>query len=108
MGLVVSLPKNIGFELVAPLGKDTWVGQVIEQQGEGLLCAVVRVSDIEAAAKELESKGLKRVGQLQRCRSKEIIYDAKDSYGIRIVINEYPEASGVGMEVDEFFAGLKK
>ncbi len=103
--LKVSLPKNVGIELLAPLTADSMIGRFIKEKGEGVWAIVIRVSDLDKAAKIFKEKGIRTVAQLTRCGSREIIFDAKDTYGVLIVINEYPDVSPVGVEVDKYFKG---
>ncbi len=52
---------------------------------------VVKVKDIEAAAQKLEEKGLQRTMDVTVGKMREIGFHAKNSYGVQIVLAEYPE-----------------
>jgi methylmalonyl-CoA/ethylmalonyl-CoA epimerase len=45
-------------QLLAPLGPDTPIGKFLDRRGPGVQQLALRVTDIEAAAKALRSKGI--------------------------------------------------
>ena len=51
---------------------------------------VIKVKNIEDAVKKLEEKGMQKVGEVQYGALREIAFHPKTSYGVQIVIAEYP------------------
>lgn len=78
-------------ELIEPYGEDSILAKQIEKNGEGIIGIVVRVKDIEAAAKRLEEKGLKKTMDFWAGNMREIGFSPKESHGVQIVLAEYPE-----------------
>ncbi len=81
-------------ELIEPYGDDSFLHKYLEKKGEGIMGIVVRVKNIEAAAKRLEEKGLKKAMDIQVGDMREIGFLAKDAHGVEIVLAEYPGKHG--------------
>ncbi len=78
-------------ELIEPYGDDSFLTKYLEKNGEGIMGIVVKVDNIEAAAKKLEEKGLQKTMDFWAGNMREIGFNAKDSHGVQIVLAEYPE-----------------
>ena len=78
-------------ELIEPYGEDSFLTKYLEMNGEGIMGIVVKVTDIEAAAKKFEEKGLQKIMDFWAGNMREIGFNAKDSHGVQIVLAEYPE-----------------
>lgn len=60
MGVEVAMSWDAGIELVAPLpGRDSFVKQIIEQRGEGLIGVVFNVDDVDEAMKTASELGIR-------------------------------------------------
>lgn len=55
---------GLQIELMSPTNKEGNIGQFIEKRGEGLMTISFQVDDLDAAVKELESKGVRVVGKM--------------------------------------------
>ncbi len=86
-------------ELIEPYGDDSFLHKYLEKKGEGIMGIVVRVKDIEAAAKKMEEKGLQKTMDIQVGKMREIGFNAKGSHGVEIVLAEYPEKHGATMAI---------
>ena len=80
-----------GFELVAGTEPGTIIDKFVQARGEGIFCIVLKVKDMEAAAKALEQKGLRRVGSLKFGGLKELAFHPKEAHGVQIVLSAYEE-----------------
>ncbi len=78
-------------QLIEPYGEDSVLAEIIEKRGEGIIGIVMRVRDIEAEAKKLEEKGLRKTIDFRAGDMREIGFNAEDSHGVQIVLAEYPE-----------------
>jgi len=83
-----------GLELIEPNSPDSFMAKFIERRGEGLQAISFKVSDIEEATKELQAKGLRLVGTLEKNGIKEAQFHPKDSFGVMIELCEYCETHG--------------
>jgi len=81
-----------GLLLLQPTASGDAMGamEFIESKGEGLAAISLKVTDIEAAIAELESKGLKLKGKAEVGNTKEAMFDPADSFGVEIELCEYP------------------
>ena len=59
LGIRVAFSWDAGIELVSPMpDRESFVTEILEQRGEGLINVVFEVDDVEKARKEAESLGL--------------------------------------------------
>ncbi len=74
---------GIEFEVISPVGPDSFVQKFLDQNGPGLHHITVEVEDIHAAAKELERLGLTPFGGVQDDGSWYVTYiHPKESGGV--------------------------
>ena len=66
------------------------VAKFIERKGEGLAAISLKVSDIETAIAELQSKGFRLKEKVEIGNMKEAMFDPEDSFGVEIELCEYP------------------
>jgi methylmalonyl-CoA/ethylmalonyl-CoA epimerase len=106
VGIKVTTPKHLGLEFVSPQRPDDKIGttKILEQFGEGLTAVCWKVSDIEEAEKRLIEAGLTPMTKMQHGPMKETVFmPCKKSHGLTIVINEFPDTNGLGMESARYF-----
>jgi len=59
LGIRVAFSWDAGIELVSPMqGRESFVTEILEQQGEGLINVVFAVDDVEKAREAAEALGL--------------------------------------------------
>ena len=66
-----------------------------EKNGGFLSLIVVRVSDFDAAVAHLRERGIEPKAFLDIGGAREAIYDPADTFGLPIVLNEYPDSHGM-------------
>jgi len=79
----------LGIELVEPLTPDGPTARAIEHRGEGVSLVSFKVSDLQEATAEMESRGIRPVGRIDRPKMKAAIFHPKDTYGVMIELVEY-------------------
>jgi catechol 2,3-dioxygenase-like lactoylglutathione lyase family enzyme len=80
-----------GLELIESTHPDSIIGRFLEQRGEGLWALVLKVRDMDQMIKRFEEKGLKVAGDVKVGAMREVAFHPKGSYGVEIVLAEYPE-----------------
>ena len=80
-----------GLEFIEPTSPDTMLGKFIKDRGEGLWAIVLKVKNMDEAVKRFKNKGLKVAGEVQVGAMREVAFHPKDSFGVEIVLAEYPE-----------------
>jgi len=83
-----------GIEIIEPTSSNSVIAKFIEQRGEGLHAISFKVPNIEKAAAEIEAKGVRRVGETNIGRLKEVQFHPRDSYGVMIELCEYETRHG--------------
>jgi len=83
-----------GFELIQSTSPDGPVAKFIDKRGEGLYGVIFKPSDMKAAIKEMEEKGLKLVANPVTGGLEEAYFHPKDSHGVMIVLCDYEEKHG--------------
>lgn len=78
-----------GLELVESTKPGSVIDQYLEAKGEGVFRVVIKVTDLDAAVKRLEDKGVHTVGALNVGELREVAFHPKDFHGIQIVLAEY-------------------
>jgi len=81
--------SDIGLELVQPTSSDSPVSRFIEKKGEGILAIALKVSNIDAAKRFCQEKGLRAVNTVRRGRLKEVVFHPKDFHGVQVTLCEY-------------------
>ncbi len=90
--------SRFGLELGSPLIEDHPMVNDragFEANGGILRLMVVRVSDLDQAVAHFRERGIEPVSFLDIGGAREAIYDPADTYGIPIVLNEYPDSHGM-------------
>jgi len=83
--------SKCGLELIEPTHPDSIIGRFLKQRGEGVWAVVFKVKDMDEAVRRFERKGLRVAGDIQFGRMREVAFHPKDTYGVEIVLAEYPE-----------------
>jgi methylmalonyl-CoA/ethylmalonyl-CoA epimerase len=83
-----------GLELIEPTHPDSIIGRFLEQRGEGLWALVLKVKNMDEMIKRFEEKGLKVAGDITVGAMREVAFHPKGSYGVELVLAEYPEKHG--------------
>lgn len=89
----------LGLELLEPTGGE--VKKYLKTKGEGVHALSFKVPNIEEAVEEAESKGIRKVGEMQKGGVKEVQLHPKDTYGIMIELCEYDEKHGLEVALQE-------
>lgn len=89
-----SVLEPLGIELIESTTPDGPVARFVEKRGEGMAAISLKVPDIEAAKRDLQSLGLRVVGELVTGGLKEVQFHPADSHGVMIELCEYEEVSG--------------
>jgi methylmalonyl-CoA epimerase len=80
-----------GLELIEPTHPDSIVGRFLQQRGEGMWALVLKVKNMDEMIKKFKEKGLKVAGDVTVGAMREVAFHPKGSYGVEIVLAEYPE-----------------
>lgn len=80
-----------GLELIEPTHPDSIIGRFLQQRGEGLWALVLKVKNLEEMIKKFQEKGLQVAGDVTVGAMREVAFHPKGSYGVEIVLAEYPE-----------------
>jgi len=83
-----------GLELIEPTHPDSIIGRFLEQRGEGLWALVLKVKNMDEMIKRFEEKSLKVAGDVTVGAMREVAFRPKGSYGVELVLAEYPEKHG--------------
>lgn len=86
--------SSLGLQLNEAMSPTSDVKKFIDRHGEGPYCLVMKVTDIEEARNELKGKGLREIYHFQVGNLKEAIFHPKDTYGVMLVLAEYPSYHG--------------
>ena len=103
MGIEVAMSWDAGIELVAPLAdRDSFVKQIIENRGEGVIGVVFAVDDINEVNEVAMKRGIKawhsldysqeeidRYFQGRFSKYKEYMYDPTTTYGAAPVVGQF-------------------
>lgn len=79
----------LGLELLEPTNGA--IGKFLESEGEGIQALSFKVADLEEAVEEAESKGIRKVGEMETGNVKEVQLHPKDTHGVMIELCEYKE-----------------
>jgi methylmalonyl-CoA/ethylmalonyl-CoA epimerase len=80
-----------GLELLESTRPDSIIGRFLEQRGEGLWALVLKVRNMDETVKQFKAKGLQVAGDVKAGAMREVAFHPKGSYGVEIVLAEYPE-----------------
>ena len=88
-----------GIELISPLTAQSPVAKFLENKGEGLYGISFRVMNVQEAANDVKTKGIRILGTAEReklgssfLNFKELFLHPKDAYGVHILLTEYETA----------------
>jgi methylmalonyl-CoA epimerase len=83
-----------GLELIEPTHPESLIAKFLNQRGEGLWALVLKVRNMDEAIKKFKEKGLKVAGDVTIGAMREVAFHPKGSYGVELVLAEYPEKHG--------------
>lgn len=83
--------SSFGLELIEATHPDSVIGRFLKQRGEGVWAVVLKVRDMDEAVRKFEQKGLRVAGDIQAGKMREVAFHPRDTYGVEIVLAEYPE-----------------
>ena len=83
--------SNRFIEWMQPIDPNGVMARLIGPRDEGLICVNFKVPDLEAAIKEMESRGINTVrrSELGSGRIKQAWFEYKDTFGIQIEMSQY-------------------
>ncbi len=82
----------MGIELIEPLTPDGITAKTIEKAGEGLSLLSLKVTNLDEAAAEMKSHGIRIIGKIENPGvMRALIFHPKDTYGVMIELIEYKE-----------------
>jgi methylmalonyl-CoA/ethylmalonyl-CoA epimerase len=87
--------EPLGVEIIEPLTADGTTAKALEQLGEGFLLLCFKVSNLDEAVQEMQSRGIRQVGQVAREKVRAALFHPKDTYGIMIELVEYADKHGL-------------
>jgi hypothetical protein len=90
--------SRFGLELASPIIEDHPIVNDragFETHGGILRLIVIRVSDFDEAVAHFKQRGIEPTQLLTIGDAREAIYDPADTYGVPIVLNEYPDLHGM-------------
>ncbi len=102
MGIDVAISWDAGIELIAPLpGKDIFLGQLIEQNGEGIQSVVFEVDDADEALDAAKKAGMNDIVQIDYSaeeieqhlegmfkKYKEYVLDSTEKCGFTVMLGQ--------------------
>jgi methylmalonyl-CoA/ethylmalonyl-CoA epimerase len=83
-----------GLELIESTHPESLIARFIEQRGEGLWALVLKVKNMDEMIEKFKAKGLKVAGDVTVGSMREVAFHPKGSYGVELVLAEYPEKHG--------------
>jgi methylmalonyl-CoA epimerase len=94
--------EPLGMELMSPLTPDNDTAKYIERKGEGFAMLGLKVSNLDEAVKEMESKGVRCYRRGGKGKVKSAFFHPKDAHGILFELIEYkaphPEMPLLGLK----------
>ena len=84
-----SMIEPLGIEIFEPLSPDGASASTLKKRGEGLWLLSLKVTNLDEAMAEMDSKGIRLVRQMKTGRARMAIYHPKDIYGVMIELIEY-------------------
>jgi len=96
VGIKVVHAGRFGFELGSPIPESTHPVSLGDQgylaeKGEGMRFLAIKVSSLDEAVAHFKKRGIEPVGFNTVGQGREAMFDPKDTFGIPIVLNEYPD-----------------
>ncbi|WP_030539132.1 VOC family protein [Sphingobium sp. DC-2] len=94
-----------GFELGMPMSDRHPIAAMeskfLAENGPGLRAFVIKVSNLDDAVAHFRARGIEPVAINAIGTAREAFYNAKDTYGVFFILNEYPDPhpmTRIGME----------
>lgn len=86
----LELPNaQVGFELIEPLGEESFVARFLRERGPGFHHITIEVADVEAAAGEMRSQGMEPFGGVRGSGHwRQTFIHPRDSNGILVQLIE--------------------
>ena len=81
--------EPLGVEIIEPLTPDGVTARTLERDGEGLSLLSLKVADLDEAAAEMKSRGIRQVAKMDRAGLRVAVFHPKDTYGVMIELMEY-------------------
>lgn len=81
----------LGIALTEPLTPDGFLAKTIQQRGEGVGVVAFKVKNIEEAAAECQSKGMRLTTKFTLGGVKGAAFHPRDAFGVLIDLNEYKD-----------------
>ena len=88
--LVVWIGEGAFIEFLQPTDPEGDLAQLIGDREEGLLCVDLKVSDMDEAVAEMESRGIKLLKMFEINQLKQAWFDPSNTFGVQIELGEYP------------------
>jgi methylmalonyl-CoA epimerase len=82
--------SSLGIQLNEATSPESDINRFLDRHGEGMYCLVLKVLDIEESKQELINKGIRHLRDFRVGNLKESVFHPRDSYGLMIVLVEYP------------------
>ena len=82
--------SSFGLEITEPTAADSVAERFLQKRGEGVFAVVIKVTNMDEAVKIFKEKGIRFAGELQAGGLREVAFHPKDTYGVEIVLAEYP------------------
>ena len=83
-----SVIDPLGLEIIEPLKQDGVTVKTLEKRGEGLSLISFKVTKLDEAMSEMEERGIRLIGRMERGQMRAAIYHPKDTYGYCFVVFE--------------------
>jgi catechol 2,3-dioxygenase-like lactoylglutathione lyase family enzyme len=95
IGVKVTHAGRFGLELVSPIPTEHPMGQAeqrfLDENGECLRFIVIKVADLDQAVQRFRDQWIEPMGMNTVGKGKEAFYNPADTFGVPIVLNEYPD-----------------
>lgn len=81
----------LGINLAAPLTQDGPSAKIMATKGEGLVSVGFKVSNLDEAIADLESRGVRLIGREKIGSAEYAVFHPKDTFGAMLSVIEYKE-----------------
>jgi len=87
--MVAAFDDRLGLELQQPTSDEGYIANILAERGEGISAIGIKVTDIDKAIKELESKGVLFLNKGEKNNLKYAVTDPKYTHGVALELLEY-------------------
>jgi methylmalonyl-CoA/ethylmalonyl-CoA epimerase len=94
--------SSLGLQLNEAITPESDVAKFLKKRGGGCYCVVFRADDVDEAVKEFTAKGVRHVGRVRVGKLREEVFHPADTYGLMIVVCQYPEKHPATIAALEF------